>query len=58
MDFKLELPPYSCVHLVFHVSFLNKLINENILVQTIILEVNEEWKIILELETIFETRTK
>jgi hypothetical protein len=58
MAYKLELPPSSHVHLVFHVSFLKKVIDENILVQTILLEINEEGKIILEPETILETRIK
>ena len=58
MDYKLEFPPSSCVHLVFHVSFLKKVIKKNILFQTILPEINEEDKIILEPETIFETRIK
>jgi hypothetical protein len=28
MDYKLESPPYSCVHLVLHVSLLKKVIGE------------------------------
>jgi hypothetical protein len=48
MAYKLELPPSSHVHLVFHVSFLKKVIDDKILVQTILLEINEEGKIILE----------
>jgi hypothetical protein len=56
IDYKLELPPSSHVHPVFHVFFLKKVIENNILVQTILLEINEEGKIILELESILETR--
>jgi hypothetical protein len=58
MDYKLELPPSSLVHPVFHVSCLKKVINDKIQVQTILLEINEEGKIILEPETILETRIK
>jgi hypothetical protein len=58
MAYKLELPPSSHVHPVFHVSCLKKVINDKIPVQTILPEINEEGKIILELETILETRTK
>jgi hypothetical protein len=48
MDCKLDFPPSSHVYLVFHVSYSNKLISENILVQTIFLDINEEGKKILE----------
>jgi hypothetical protein len=58
MAYKLELPPYSHVHPVFHVSFLKKVIDNKISVQTILPKINEEGKIILELETILETRIK
>ena len=56
MAYKLELPPSSCVHLVFHISFLKKVIENKIPIQTIFPKINEEGKIILELETILETR--
>jgi hypothetical protein len=46
------------VHPVFHVSFLNKITNDKIPVQTTLLEMNGEGKIILELETIIEIRIK
>jgi hypothetical protein len=58
MAYKLELPPSSCVHPVFHVSFLKKVIGNNIPVQKTLPELNEEGKIILEPETILETRIK
>jgi hypothetical protein len=48
MAYKLELPPSSHVHQVFHVSFLKKVIGNKILVQTILPDLNEEGKIILE----------
>jgi hypothetical protein len=48
MAYKLELPPSSCVHLVFHISSLNKVIDNKISVQTVLLEINEEGEIILE----------
>jgi hypothetical protein len=58
MAYKLELPPSSRVHPVFHVSCLKKVIDNKIPVQTILPEINEEGKIILEPETILETRIK
>jgi hypothetical protein len=54
MAYKLELSPSSRVHLVFHVSCLKKVIGDKIHVQTILPEINEEGKIILEPETILE----
>jgi len=41
---------------VFHVSCLNKVIGDKILVQTILLELDEEGKIILEPEVVTETK--
>jgi hypothetical protein len=58
MTYKLDLPPSSHVHLVFHVYFLKKVIENNILVQTVLPKINEEGKVILELEKILETRIK
>jgi hypothetical protein len=58
MTYKLELPPSSHVHLVFCVSFLKKVINNKIPVQNIFLDISEEGKIVLEPETIMETRIK
>ena len=58
MTYKLELPASSRVHLVFHVSCLKKVIGDKILVQTILPELDEEGKIILESEAITEARTK
>lgn len=57
MAYKLELPPASRAHLVFHVSHLNKVIGDNIPIQTLLLEINEEGEIIVELEIILEIRT-
>ena len=48
----------SRVHLVFHVSCLKKVIGENLTVQTILPEICEEGKIILEPEAVTETRTR
>jgi hypothetical protein len=48
MSYKLE----------FHVTCLNKVIGDKILVQTILLKINEKGKIILEPETILEIRIK
>jgi hypothetical protein len=47
MAYKLELPPYSHVHLEFHVSFLKKVIGNKIPIQIILPEINEEGEIIL-----------
>ena len=58
MAYKLELPTSSRVHPIFHVSCLKKLIGENLLVQTILTELDEEGKIILEPEAVMETRTR
>jgi len=54
MAYKLELLASSRVHLVFHVSCLNKVIGDKILVQTILPELDEEGKIILEPEVIIK----
>jgi len=46
------------VHLVFHVSCLKKVIGDKLPVQTILPELDEEGKIILEPEAVIETRTR
>ena len=56
MPYKLELLASSRVHLVFHVSCLNKVIGDKIPAKTILLELDEEGKIILEPEVITKTR--
>eukprot|EP00253_Pinus_taeda_P007986 PITA_07986 len=48
----------SQVHPVFHVSCLKKVIGDKLPVQTILLELDEEEKIILELEAVTEIRTR
>ena len=58
MAYKLELPASSRVHLVFIVSCLKKVIGDKLSVQTIFPKFDEEGKIILELETVMETRTQ
>ena len=58
MEYKLELPASSRVHPIFHVSFLKKVIGENLLVQTIFPELDEEGKIILEPKAVTETRNR
>ena len=58
MAYKLELPTFSRVHPVFHVSCLKKVIGENLLVQTILPELDEEGKIILEPEAVMKTTTQ
>ena len=54
MSYKLELPASSRVHPVFHVSCLKKVIGDKLPVQTILPELAEEGKIILEPEEINE----
>jgi hypothetical protein len=56
MAYKVELPTSSQVHPIFHVSYLKKVIGDKIPVQTILPELDEEGKIILEPELITETR--
>jgi hypothetical protein len=58
MAYKLELPASSQVHLIFHVSCLKKVIGDKTLVQNILLELDEEGKIILELEAITDTKIR
>ena len=58
MAYKLELSASSRVHPVFHVSCLKKVIGENIAIQTILSELDEERKIILEPEAVMETRAQ
>jgi hypothetical protein len=58
MACKLELPASSRVHQFFHVSCLKKVIGDNIPVQTILPELDEEGKIILEPEAITDTRIR
>ena len=50
MDYKLELLASSWVHPIFHVSFLNKVIGDEILIQIVFLELDKEGKVILEPE--------
>ena len=56
MAYKLEMPASSRVHPIFHVSCLKKVIGDKIPVQTILPELDEEGKIILEPEAITDTR--
>jgi len=58
MAYKLEFPASSRLHPIFHVSCLNNVIGDKIPVQTILLELDEEGKIILEPEIVTKTRTR
>lgn len=56
MAYKLDLIASSRVQPVFHVSFLKKVIDDKIPVQTILLELHKEGKIILDPEVVTEIR--
>ena len=58
MSYKLELPPSLCVHLVFHVYCLKKVIGEKTPVKMMLPELDEEGKIILEPFSVISTRIK
>ena len=58
MAYKLELPVASRLHPVFHVSCLKKVIGDKLPVQTILPELDEEGKIILEPEAVTKTRIR
>jgi len=58
MAYILELPTSSQVHPVFHVSGLKKVIGNKLPFQIILMELDEEGKIILELEAVMEIRTR
>ena len=56
--YKLELLAYSRVHPVFHFSCLKKVIGDKLPIQTMLPELDEEGKIILEPEEITEIWTR
>jgi len=56
MAYKLEVLASSRVHPIFHVSCLNKVIDDKLPVQIVFPELDEEGKIVLEPEAITETR--
>ena len=58
MAYKLVLLASSRVHPVFHVSCLKKVTGDKLLVQTILPELDEEGKTILEPEAVTKTRTR
>ena len=55
---KLELPPSSRIHPVFHVSCLKKVIGTNIKGQTILPELDKAGSIFLESEAVLNKRTR
>ena len=56
--YKLELPPPTKIHPIFHVSCLKKVIGQNIPTQIVLPELDEEGRIILEPECILQTCMK
>ena len=54
--YKLELPP-SCIHPVFHVSYLKKVISTNIRAQIVLPKLDNEGSNISELDTILNKPT-
>jgi len=58
LAYKLELPASSRVPQLFQVSCLKKVVYDNLPVQTILSQLNEEGKIILEPEAVTKTRTQ
>jgi len=58
MEYKMKIPASSRVHPILHVSCLKKVIGEKIPVKTILPELNEEGKIILESEADTKTRNR
>ena len=54
----MELPASFQVHPIFHVSCLKKVIGDKLPVKTILPKLDEEGKIILELEAVTEKRTR
>ena len=54
MAYKLEFPPSSHVHLFFHISCLKKITDDKISVQTILLEIDEEGKMVPRPKTILD----
>ena len=58
MAYKLELPATSWVHPLFHVSCSKKVIGDKLPIQTILSELDDKEKIILEPEVVKQTRTR
>jgi len=52
--YKLALPSHSKIHLVFHVSYLKKVVGSNFWVQTNMIELDDEGFIFLYPETILD----
>ena len=57
VSYKLELPPSSRIHPVFHVSCLKNMIVTNIRAQTVLTELDMEGSIILDREAILNKHT-
>ncbi len=56
--YELELSEESCIHNVFHVSCLKKVMGQNIAITTNLPPLNEEGKLILESIEIIDVREK
>lgn len=56
--YKLQLPEGSQVHPVFHISLLKKVVKEGIISQPLPIDLNEEWELHVEPETIIDSKQK
>ena len=56
--YKLQLPDKSRIHNVFHVSCLKKMLGKHQMVQEILSMLDDEGRVILELEVIIPTRER
>eukprot|EP00253_Pinus_taeda_P027839 PITA_27839 len=56
--YKLAFPPTAKIHLVFHVSCLNKVVGNHCRIQTSLPKLDEEGSILLQPEQVLDTRER